>query len=170
MGIVETSQLGPIPIGPWTGDYQDFGFTANGITAEFPWVGDKLIEWDKDTKEIVWTWSVFDHFSMDDFDDLGSTWLSSSTGFQKYDWTHVNALIFSEEENALYISTRHLSRITKISYPSGDIIWNMGRNMPSGDVSMGNDIGFSFQHGLQILDNGNIVTFDNGNLRKVFRY
>ena len=38
MGIVETSQLGPIPIGPWTGDYQDFGFTANGITAEFPWV------------------------------------------------------------------------------------------------------------------------------------
>ena len=40
----------------------------------------------------------------------------------------------------------------------------MGRDMPSGDVSMGNEIGFSFQHGLQILDNGNIVTFDNGNL------
>ena len=168
MGIVETSQLGPIPIGPWTGDYHDFGFTANGITAEFPWVGDKLIEWDKDTKEIVWTWSVFDHFSMDDFDDLGGTWLSSSTGFQKYDWTHVNALMFSEQESALYISTRHLSRITKISYPSGDIIWNMGRDMPSGDVSMGNEIGFSFQHGLQILDNGNIVTFDNGNLSESF--
>ena len=40
--------------------------------------------------------------------------------------------------------------------------------MPSGDVSMGNDIGFSFQHGLQILDNGNIVTFDNGNLSESF--
>mgnify|MGYP000191541000 CR=1 FL=1 len=86
---------------------------------------------------------------------------------QKYDWTHVNALIFSEQESALYISTRHLSRITKISYPNGDIIWNMGRNMPSGDVSIGNEIGFSFQHGLQILDNGNIVTFDNGNLSEV---
>ena len=33
---------------------------------------------------------------------------------------------------------------------------------------MGNDIGFSFQHGLQILDNGNIVTFDNGNLSESF--
>ena len=44
----------------------------------------------------------------------------------------------------------------------------MGRDMPSGDVSMGNEIGFSFQHGLQILDNGNIVTFDNGNLSESF--
>ena len=66
MGIVETSQLGPIPIGNWTSDYIDLGFDANGVTVEFPWVGDKLVEWDKDTKEIVWTWSVFDHFSMDD--------------------------------------------------------------------------------------------------------
>jgi hypothetical protein len=45
----------------------------------------------------------------------------------------------------------------------------MGREMPSGDVTLGNEIGFSFQHGLQILDNGNIVTFDNGNLSEVFR-
>ena len=44
----------------------------------------------------------------------------------------------------------------------------MGRDMPSGDVSSGNEIGFSFQHGLQILDNGNIVTFDNGNLSESF--
>ena len=168
MGIVETSQLGPIPVGTWTSDYQDFGFSANGLSVEFPWVGDKLVEWDKNTKEIVWSWSVFDHFSMDDFDALGGTWLTSSTGFQKYDWTHVNALIFSESESAIYISTRHLSRITKIAYPSGEVIWNMGREMPSGDVTLGNEIGFSFQHGLQRLDNGNIVTFDNGNLSEVF--
>ena len=168
MGIVETSQLGPIPIGTWTSDYQDFGFSANGMSVEFPWIGDKLVEWDKDTKEIVWSWSVFDHFSMDDFDALGGTWLTSSTGFQKYDWTHVNALIFSESESAVYISTRHLSRITKISYPSGEVIWNMGREMSSGDVALGNDLGFSFQHGLQRLDNGNIITFDNGNLSEIF--
>ena len=168
MGIVETSQLGPIPIGTWTSDYQDFGFSANGVSVEFPWIGDKLVEWDKDTKEIVWSWSVFDHFSMDDFDALGGTWLTSSTGFQKYDWTHVNALIFSESESAVYISTRHLSRITKISYPSGEVIWNMGREMSSGDVALGNDLGFSFQHGLQRLDNGNIITFDNGNLSEIF--
>ena len=104
---------------------------------------------------------------MDDYDALGGTWLTSSTGFQKYDWTHVNALIFSESESAIYISTRHLSRITKIAYPSGEVIWNMGREMPSGDATLGNEIGFSFQHGLQRLDNGNIVTVDQGNLRAV---
>ena len=168
MGIVATSQLGPIPIGPWTSDYQGFGFAANGLSVEFPWVGDKLVEWDKDTKEVLWSWSVFDHFSMEDFDGLGGTWLPSSTGYQEYDWTHVNAMIFSEQESAIYISTRHLSRITKISYPSGEVIWNMGRVMPSGEVTLGNDLGFSFQHGLQKLENGNIVTFDNGNLSQYF--
>ena len=168
LGIVSISQLGPIAIGSWTSSYQGFGFSANGVTLEFPWVGDRLVEWDKETKEEVWSWSVFDYFSMDDFDALGGTWLPSSTGYQEYDWTHVNAMIFSEAESAIYISTRHLSRITKISYPSGDIIWNMGRDMPSGDVTMGHDLGFSFQHGLQKTDNGNIVTLDNGNLSQEF--
>jgi len=168
MGIVATSQLGPIPIGPWTSDYQGFGFAANGLSVEFPWVGDKLVEWDKDTKEVVWSWNVFDHLSMEDFDALGGTWLPSSTGYQEYDWTHLNAMIFSEQESAIYISIRHLSRITKIAYPSGEVIWNMGRDMPSGEVTLGNDFGFSFQHGLQKLENGNIVTFDNGNLSQHF--
>ena len=168
LGIVSVSELGPIPIGSWTSSYQAFGFAANGITLEFPWVGDRIVEWDKETKEEIWSWNVFDHFSLDDFDAIGGTWLPSSTGYQEYDWTHINAVIFSEEENAIYISTRHLSRITKISYPSGEVIWNIGREMPSGDVTMGNDLGFSFQHGLQKLDNGNIVTLDNGNLSEEF--
>ncbi|MGY8788268.1 MAG: arylsulfotransferase family protein, partial [Fidelibacterota bacterium] len=66
-------------------------------------------------------------------------------------------------------STRHLSRITKLDYPSGDIIWNLGHEMPSGQVTLGNEIGFSFQHSVQVLENGNIVTFDNGNLAPEFR-
>ena len=41
--------------------------------------------------------------------------------------------------------------------------------MTSSDVEMGTDIGFSFQHSLQKLDNGNILTFDNGNLAPEFR-
>ena len=86
-----------------------------------------------------------------------------------YDWTHVNAVIFDASESAIYISTRHLSRITKIDYPSGEIIWNLGHEMPSGQVGLGNELGFSFQHSLQKLENGNILTFDNGNLSPEFR-
>ena len=47
LGIVAVSQLGPIPIGSWTSSYQGFGFAANGISFEFPWVGDRLVEWDR---------------------------------------------------------------------------------------------------------------------------
>jgi hypothetical protein len=105
---------------------------------------------------------------MSDFDQFGGTWTEAYISMH-YDWTHVNAVIFDEEESCLYISVRHLSRITKIDYPSGDIIWNIGHDMPSGDVEMGNELGFSFQHSLQKLSNGNLLTFDNGNLAPEFR-
>ena len=168
LGIVETTSLGPIPIGDWTPLFMGLGFQADGVSIEFPWVGDKLVEWDKETGEIVWEWNVFDNFNMIDFDQFGGTWNQAYIDLH-YDWTHVNAVIYEESQSALYISTRHLSRITKIDYPSGDVIWNLGHNMMSDDVTMGTDIGFSFQHSIQILDNGNILTFDNGNLAEQFR-
>ena len=75
-----------------------------------------------------------------------------------------NAFWFSEEDNAIYFSSRHLSRIIKIDYLTGEIIWNMGLEMPSREVDCGQDLGFSFQHSIIELDNGNIVTLDNGNI------
>ena len=168
LGIVETSSMGAIPYGSWTSLFQGLGVVADGVTIEFPWVGDKLVEWDEDTKDVVWSWNVFDYFNMSDYDQFGGTWIEAYQSLH-YDWTHVNSVIFDEEESAIYISTRHLSRITKIDYPSGDIIWNMGHQLASGDVDMGTEIGFSFQHSLQKLDNGNILTFDNGNLAPEFR-
>ena len=168
LGIVEESSLGVIPIGDWTTSFQNLGFQADGATVEFPWIGDKLVEWNKETKEIVWSWSVFDHFNMVDYDELGGTWNQAYIDLH-YDWTHANAVIFDEDESSIYISVRHLSRITKIDYPSGDVIWNIGHDMISGDVEMGTDIGFSFQHSLQKLSNGNILTLDNGNLAPQFR-
>ena len=68
LGIVEVGSLGPIPIGDWTPLFSGLGFQADGVTIEFPWIGDKLVEWNKDTKDVVWEWSVFDHFSMMDYD------------------------------------------------------------------------------------------------------
>ena len=168
LGLIETSSLGPIPIGDWTALFQNLGFQADGITLEFPWVGDRIVEWDKNTKEIVWSWDTFEHFNMSDFDEIGGTWNEAYFNLH-YDWTHANAIIFDEQENVIYLSSRHLSRITKIDYSTGEIIWNLGHQMNSGDVTLGNNIGFSFQHSLQLLENGNLLTFDNGNLSQEFR-
>lgn len=164
LGIIETTQSGPVPIGDWSSYcYSVYGALCDGTTSFFPWHGDKIVEWDAETKEIIWEWNTFDHLDMNDYDELGGSWIQGlQQGF--YDWTHANALFFNQAENAIYISIRHLSRIIKIDYPSGDIIWSMGLNMPSNDVDFGHDILFSWQHSIQVLNNGNIVTLDNGNL------
>ena len=106
---------------------------------------------------------MFDYFNMNDYDILGGVWFEAYNT-QRFDWTHANAIWFDEQESAIYLSSRHLSRITKLDYPSGEIIWNLGHEFGSGDIDCGNDIGFSFQHSVAKLNNGNILTFDNGNL------
>ena len=167
IGLGTSYGEGPIPIGPWTPLFQGLGFEADGETIEFDWMGDKIIEWDADTKEEVWTWNVFDHFSMLDYDIYGGIWYEAYNT-NRFDWTHANAIWFDEDDSAVYLSSRHLNRITKIAYPSGEVIWNLGHELGSGDVDCGEDIGFSFQHSIQKLSNGNILTFDNGNLSEIF--
>lgn len=167
MGVVAVTQFGPIPIGSWTPLFQGLGYVADGVTPEFTWVGDKIVEWDKDTKEVVWSWNTFDHYDTQDYDYQGGTWDQAFVD-QQYDWTHINAITYDNETSSIYVSVRHLSRITRIDYPSGNMVWNMGREYPSGDVEFGHDLGFSFQHSIQITEEGNIVTFDNGNLSEIF--
>jgi len=167
IGLGTSNNQGVIPLGPWTPLFQALGYNADGQTVEFNWMGDKIIEWDADTKEEVWTWNTFDYFNMEDYDSLGGIWFEAyNTG--RFDWTHANAIWFDEDDSAIYLSSRHLNRITKIAYPDGEIIWNLGHELGSGDIDCGQDIGFSFQHSLQKLDNGNILTFDNGNLSRDF--
>jgi len=166
LGIVSMDTLGPIPIGDWTPFYQ-IKYNADGFTPEFTWQGDKIVEWDKDSKEVVWSWSTFNHYNMVDYDS--TLWNLTTLNNDFFEWTHVNALWFDDADSSIYISSRHLSRITKINYPSGDILWNMGHNMPSGDVSFGHDLRFSWQHSLDLKD-GNIILLDNGNKTKDFNH
>ncbi len=167
IGLGTSYGEGPIPIGSWTPLFQGLGFEADGQTIEFDWMGDKIIEWDADTKEEVWTWNVFDHFSMLDYDQLGGIWFEAYNT-NRFDWTHANALWFDEDDSAIYLSSRHLNRISKIAYPGGEVIWNLGYELGSGDIDCGQELGFSFQHSIQKLSNGNILTFDNGNLSQIF--
>jgi len=165
LGIVEVEQAVPVPIGPWTETCNTFyPGLCDGVIPFFTWFGDKIVEWDKESHEMIWEWNFFDHISTADYDNENGTWFDAFIATpQRYDWTHANALWFDETESAVYVSIRHLSRIVKINYPSGEIIWSMGEEMPSGDVGFGHDLGINFQHSLQILENGNVITFDNGN-------
>lgn len=114
--------------------------------------------------ETVWQWDLLDHYERSDFvmDDL--LILDHKI---LYDVTHANALEVAPDGNIL-ISVRHTDEIIKIDRQTGDIIWRLG-----GSQSHNNDFtyigdslnGISHQHAPIILDNGNILIFDNGNSR-----
>ena len=170
LGLIEDIQIGPIPYGPWTTLFQALGYQANGFTPEFPWVGDKIVVWDKDTKDIIWEWSTFDYYSTNDYDTISDTWFQAAT-LGRFDWTHSNALDYdwSFDSNSIekvYLSVRHLSRISKIDYNTKEIDWNIGLEMPSGDTILGNDLKFSFQHSLHKNNSypSCFATLDNGNI------
>ena len=157
---------GPIPSDVSMVDqFRDLGFLADDTTNEFPWYGQEIIEFDQDNN-IIWSWDPFEHFSLDDHDRHGHTWEQAYMSM-KYDWTHSNSIYFDEEESAIYLSSRHLSRITKIDYPSGDVIYNIGLPsdyIDSGDSCIGNELLFNFQHHIEKIGDNNFTLFDNGNI------
>ncbi|MEJ2196259.1 MAG: aryl-sulfate sulfotransferase [Ignavibacteriaceae bacterium] len=81
------------------------------------------------------------------------------------DYVHANALEVDLDGNIL-ISSRHLDEITKIDRQTGKTIWRWGGEYcENNEFTFINDsIGFSHQHFIKKLSNGNITLFDNGNL------
>ncbi|QLH53630.1 MAG: Putative PQQ enzyme repeat [Candidatus Kapaibacterium sp.] len=124
----------------------------------------KIQEIDYRTKQVVWQWSALDHFSITDATediDLESNYIRPF---------HINSIELLSDGNLL-ISCRHLDEITKINRQTGEIIWRMGgskcRNNQFTFVNdtVNNFFGFSHQHDPRELPNGNILLFDNGNLK-----
>ena len=66
IAFVPAYETGPIALGWWTDIFQMLGYLADGQTNEFPWLGQRLVEWDKETKEEVWSWNPFEHFTMNE--------------------------------------------------------------------------------------------------------
>jgi hypothetical protein len=107
-------------------------------------------------KNVVFQWRSWDHFNITDAtSDIN---LLSPT----IDYAHINAIELDTDGNIL-ISSRHLDEITKIDRQTGEIIWRLGGK--NNQFQFINDnIGFSHQHDIRRLSNGDISMFDDGNL------
>ncbi|MGA9408534.1 MAG: aryl-sulfate sulfotransferase, partial [Bacteroidota bacterium] len=106
------------------------------------------------SKNVVFQWRSWDHFQITDatHEDLTA---------QTIDYVHGNALEFDGDGNLL-LSSRHMDEITKIDWLTGSTIWRMGGK--NNQFTFVNDsIGYSHQHAIRRLANGNFVLFDNGN-------
>jgi len=109
-------------------------------------------------ENVYFQWRSWDHFAITDAtDDINLQGLS-------IDYVHGNAFAFDTDGNLL-LSSRHLDEITKINYQTGDIIYRFGLLSKNNEFTIQNDnYGFSHQHDIRVLPNGNITIFDNGNL------
>lgn len=135
--------------------------TGGNTNAEV--VGFAIIEFDKN-KQKTWEWNTWDHFSITDAtSDIDLT----ATSIR---YCHVNT-VSKDSDGNLLISSRHMDEVTKISRSTGNLIWRMGGNSCKnnqfnfiGDTVAG-FYGFSHQHDIRRLANGNIMLLDNGNLK-----
>lgn len=112
-----------------------------------------------ENKNLVFQWRSWDHFKITD-----ATYDISLTD-SLIDYVHANAIETDYDGNIL-LSCRHLDEITKINRTTGEIMWRWGgKYCKNNQFNFLNDsIGFSHQHCIRRLPNGNYTMFDNGNL------
>ena len=122
-----------------------------------PWQGDVFREFDKNGNEI-WSWSTFDHYDLSEYNPY---YVETYTGSYEMDWTHSNSVFYDDSSESIFISVRNLSRVTKINYNTNEIVWNLGQNDFMNEIDFDQDLNISQQHSVQVLENGNLLFFDN---------
>ena len=105
------------------------------------------------SRNVVFQWRSWDHYRITDAMNISFT----STVI---DYVHGNSLDVDTDGNLLF-SSRHLNEITKINRETGGIIWRLG-GMNNQFKFLNDPVGFSYQHAVRRIANGNITLFDNG--------
>lgn len=106
----------------------------------------------------LYRYHLSDYYERDDFvmDDM-----LTRGNWNLYDLTHANSARLTPDGTGVIVSVRHTNEVIVIDRATGDIQWR-SRDYTFVDDSLN---GFSHQHDAQILDNGNLLLFDNGNDR-----
>tara|TARA_B110000438_G_C15786922_1_gene638844 strand:+ start:438 stop:1697 length:1260 start_codon:yes stop_codon:yes gene_type:complete len=105
--------------------------------------------------ELALNWLAFDYLNIQDYTNLNLT-------NSQFTWMHGNSIEIDNDEN-LILSNRRSSEVIKINRNTGDVLWILGG--PLNEFEIINDPfgGFSKQHDVRRIENGNILLFDNGN-------
>lgn len=123
----------------------------------------KIFEYDQN-KTLLHTWSAYEHYNfLDATDDVDLT-------NQIISPFHINSMFLDVDGN-LIISARHQDEISKINLSTGQFIWRIGgtkcvnNQFTFTNDTLDNFVGFSHQHNVTRLANGNLLMFDNGNMK-----
>ena len=105
---------------------------------------DKLVEVDA-SGQSIWEWHSYEH--------LDVTTDIITPGEPRHEWSHGNTIVPLEGDRVL-VSFRNISSVLIIDKKSGEITWKVGWDI------------IARQHDPSLLDNGNILIFDNGERRQ----
>lgn len=91
------------------------------------------------------------------------------------DWTHGNAVIYSPSDNAIIVTSRHQNATIKFRRKNGELLWILGphdgwtkKQFANKLLTPVNDQKYFFpyhSHAPEIMPNGNLLIYDNGNYR-----
>lgn len=102
-------------------------------------------------------WNAWDHFSLAD-------WVFVPANLSSYafiDFDHPNSLALDRDGNYI-ISFAGLGEITTIDAKTGQMLWRLGGRHNQFSI-VGDPLGgFGFQHDVRVLENGDLLFFDNG--------
>lgn len=105
-----------------------------------------VFEYDPKSNSKVWTWLSCEHITP-------AEW--------KSDWSHLNTVVVWPDQQHLLVSSRTQDALYKVAYPSGEVLWKLGRD----DDFEWEDPQDKFwqQHAPEFLPGGKrILLFDNG--------
>ncbi|MDO5538955.1 MAG: aryl-sulfate sulfotransferase [Eubacteriales bacterium] len=154
------------------GMHHDFQELPNGnllVASDSPdltCVEDYVVEIDRATGEVVWELDMRDVMDIDD----GASASIESDGSESVDWFHNNSLWYDEENDLVLLSARHKDAIVAVHKEDKTLAWILGD--PEGWEKKSEEyfftpVGDNFewqyaQHQVTMLDNGDIMMFDNG--------
>ncbi len=154
------------------GQHHDFQELPNGnllVASDAPdlsSVEDWVLEIDRTTGEVVWQLDMKTLLSTTD----GQSASMNTDGSEEYDWCHNNSVWYDEQHDLVLLSCRHLDSIVAINKADRTLAWILGDPSGWNEVDpglfftpVGEDFGWQYaQHQVTLLDNGDIMLFDNG--------
>lgn len=130
-------------------------------TPDKPGSMDYIVEIDRGSGEVIWTLALSDLVRTDD---------SGAAMNSARDWSHGNGICYDEATDTLIVSCRNQDAIFGIRKAEKKLVWLLGD--PAGwedpDPSLFfTPVGENFEwqygaHNVSLLDNGDILLFDNG--------
>jgi arylsulfate sulfotransferase len=133
-------------------------------------MGDVILEFNPEG-QVVWEWHAFD--DMDPYrigyETFSSYWIRR--GFPgTIDWSHANAVIYDDADDAFIVNFRYQSALMKIDRKTKEIRWifgepsGWGENLEDKLISMADSSAwFWHQHSPDITPDGNLILFNNDN-------